>query len=267
MDTQFPQTKAEFPQAFPRIPVRSHGCGAIYEKLNKILHEVGKIPKNGFNAFHKYHYMKESDITEALRPLLAKHGLAVAFSTNEIREMRNDCLAVEVEITIGDAAGNEITSTVWGMGQDRGEKGIYKAMTGAVKYWLYKSFLVSTDDDPEATDVAEKNGTAAPSETKADSKDTKIFIPASIKPGVKGKSGRMGPSSIVTPGGKELKTFSQTFLAIAEDAMKNKQDITVTFQKTKYGMDITSLVKVGSLPKTEDIDVGDGQEPPYEEYP
>src|ERR1700738_467768 len=43
----------------------------------------------------------------------------------------------------------EITVKVAGEGRDPGDKGPYKAMTGALKYALLQSFLLATGDDPE----------------------------------------------------------------------------------------------------------------------
>jgi hypothetical protein len=127
---------------------------SIYAKLAEVLGEVHRVPKNGRNDFHKYDYVTESDLADHIRPLLAKNGLALMFGAEEIMDMGTDqkgnrLLAVKCSITLGDSDGNEIRETIWGMGMDKGDKGVYKAMTGAMKYWLYKTFLVSTGDDPE----------------------------------------------------------------------------------------------------------------------
>ncbi|MFA6243960.1 MAG: ERF family protein, partial [Candidatus Hydrogenedentales bacterium] len=36
-------------------------------KLSSIMEAVGRIPKNGYNDFHKYHYVMESDVLETVR--------------------------------------------------------------------------------------------------------------------------------------------------------------------------------------------------------
>ena len=58
---------------------------------------------------------------------------------------------VEMEFTICHVSG-----AVWpekprsqGSGQDTGEKAVYKAVTGATKYFFYKFFNLATGDDPE----------------------------------------------------------------------------------------------------------------------
>lgn len=126
--------------------------GPLYKKLSQILAEMTSVPKKGYNSFHKYHYVTEGDLSEVIRPLLAKHGIAITFGISGEPVFHGDITQVICEIRIGDSEGHEIVTRVPGWGQDKGDKGGYKAMTGAVKYWLYKTFLVSTGDDPERED-------------------------------------------------------------------------------------------------------------------
>ena len=46
-------------------------------------------------------------------------------------------------------SGEMIDGTYHGAGEDKGDKAIYKAITGALKYILTTSFLIPTGDDPE----------------------------------------------------------------------------------------------------------------------
>ena len=57
------------------------------------------------------------------------------------------------------------SSVTSGEGMDKGDKGIYKAQTGALKYYLSVTFMVATGDDPEQDDKKE-----AKTETKAETK-------------------------------------------------------------------------------------------------
>lgn len=60
-----------------------------------------------------------------------------------------------MRFTVADSdTGEKIEGTVYGRGQDNMDKGIYKALTGALKYWLTTAFLIPTGDDPEASDDA-----------------------------------------------------------------------------------------------------------------
>ena len=47
------------------------------------------------------------------------------------------------------------TALASGEGFDKGDKGIYKAYTGALKYYLANNFMVATGDDPERDEQKE----------------------------------------------------------------------------------------------------------------
>jgi hypothetical protein len=51
---------------------------------------------------------------------------------------------------IDTETGESIEAYWMGEGQDKGDKGPYKAATGGMKTWLKHLFLLPADDDPEA---------------------------------------------------------------------------------------------------------------------
>ncbi len=122
--------------------------GKLMTKMAQILSEISRVPKSGYNAHHKYHYVTEADLADHIRPLLAKHGIAIIFSMENVIDIGNDVTQDECVITVGDES-ESFQARVFGRGKDPQDKGIYKATTGAMKYWLFKTFLVSTGDDPE----------------------------------------------------------------------------------------------------------------------
>lgn len=122
----------------------------IYQKIAKVMSQVKKVPKNGYNAFHKYHYATETDLLEAIRDILTDAGLAF-YSSVEEQQREGEFTKVKMKFAIVDTeTGEKLESTYWGEGQDKGDKGLYKAYTGATKYFLMKTFLIPTGDDPEA---------------------------------------------------------------------------------------------------------------------
>lgn len=134
----------------------------IYAKIAKVMSQVERVPKNGYNNFHKYEYATESDLTEAIRPILQEAGLAF-FSTVIEQERDGEFTKAKMEFTLADVeTGETLTSTYWGEGQDKGDKGLYKAYTGAVKYFLMKTFLIPTGDDPEADEQQKPQGQQPP---------------------------------------------------------------------------------------------------------
>lgn len=131
---------------------------SIYKKISQVMSQVNRVPKNGYNSFHKYNYATESDLTESIRPILIEAGLAF-FTTVLEQNREGEFTKVKMEFTLVDIdTGETLKSTYWGEGQDKGDKGLYKAYTGATKYFLMKTFLIPTGDDPEGdSTVDERN--------------------------------------------------------------------------------------------------------------
>jgi hypothetical protein len=133
---------------------------SIFAKISKVMSMVSRVPKNGYNAFHKYNYATESDLTESIRSILFEIGLAF-FSSVLDQERSGEFTKVKMEFTLADTETGEVLKSVyWGEGQDKGDKGLYKAYTGATKYFLMKTFLIPTGDDPEADSSTDERNAA-----------------------------------------------------------------------------------------------------------
>jgi hypothetical protein len=132
----------------------------ILRAMNAVMQEVGYIQKTGNNDFHGYRYATEADVLERLRPAMVKHGLVMIPSVQQVSNIdAHGNTTVSVHYTLAHISG-----AVWpqpivaaGCGGDRsksgiGDKGLYKALTGANKYMLFKLFQIETGNDPEETE-------------------------------------------------------------------------------------------------------------------
>jgi hypothetical protein len=128
----------------------------IYQKIHNVMSKIGTIQKRGYNNFHKYKYATEADYVEALRPLLEENGLAIIphlvdspIVTSD--EDGNHLTSLKMGFTLVniDKPEEKVTSIIPSQGTDKGDKGVYKALTGAKKYWAALMFMVETGDDPE----------------------------------------------------------------------------------------------------------------------
>lgn len=135
---------------------------SLAAKLAEVMKEVERIPKRGYNDFHRYAYATEADIAEALRNELAKRNVVlIPAITGESRHPVGEkgsvltVLEMEMEFLDGDT-GQSIRKPWRGYGTDKEDKGGYKAMTGGEKYFLLKTFLMPTGDDPEATETPQQ---------------------------------------------------------------------------------------------------------------
>lgn len=138
---------------------------SLVRKLTEVMQKVKHIPKNGYNKFHKYHFATESDVAEKVREELAERCVMMIpdVTKMETREHKNRSGATEYIVTVwmkftfmDGESGEEIVFNSVGEGQDAGDKGSYKAITGAQKYALLKAFMIPTGDDPEADEGADE---------------------------------------------------------------------------------------------------------------
>lgn len=123
---------------------------SLASKLADVMGAISHVEKSGRNAFHKYDYATEADIVAVVRRELAVRKVAVLPSFT-IHSIVADIIYLNCELTFVDGESEEtyVVRTI-GSGQDKGDKGPYKAETGAIKYALLKTFLIPTGDDPEA---------------------------------------------------------------------------------------------------------------------
>ena len=153
----------------PKEPEKPKG---LFSKLAEIMGLMAHIKKEGFNPNQKYKFVRESDVAEAASRLLAERNIFLLQSVEEstmepLFESRSGSqmflTTVKMAFQFIDGDSDQKTETVyfWGTGADTGDKGIYKAMTGAEKYFLMKTFLISTGDDPEGDDKVDKESAGA----------------------------------------------------------------------------------------------------------
>ena len=119
------------------------------------------ITKSGKHA-QGWQYATEKDIMEALRKSLVEKNIFV-FTSSEITELvkleKTDkngnkkeevIAAVKTTHTFADGdSGETFEVTSSGTGWDTTDKGAFKAITGAMKYFGMKNFFIESEDDPE----------------------------------------------------------------------------------------------------------------------
>ena len=131
-------------------------------KLRKLLKEKGILVKGAHNDFDDYEYFSEAQYKELFTELLSECDLEL--DSTEINVQNIDGtdkqkfgVFVTIEFILTDVeTGYSIRSTHSGIGFDKGDKALYKAKTGAIKYFFATTFLVATKDDPERDDNDKK---------------------------------------------------------------------------------------------------------------
>jgi len=148
---------------------------SLAAKLCRILDKATYVQKKGRNTAQGYNYAMEADFLDLIKPLLVDEGVIVLpkFGFIESHDGQTKggsptcrvTLALELTFVDTDSGATFVVSTV-GQGVDSQDKAPYKAMTGALKYALSKTFLIPTGDDPE-NDSAEEKEEKKPTAAKA----------------------------------------------------------------------------------------------------
>jgi len=138
---------------------------SLIRKLCEVGDELTWVQKRGKNEFHGYKYATEADLVLAIRKELYKRHV---FLTGNLKSMKRESRTddkgkhrsitdLEIEWTWHDGeTGEMLVCNFPGSGEDTGDKGTYKAITGSEKYLLLKTFLIPTYDDAEAMEPADK---------------------------------------------------------------------------------------------------------------
>lgn len=144
----------------------------LFRKLLNVVEKMENVKKSGYNSHQKYYYSTEQDLIDSVRQLLIDNKVLI-LTDSETKEV--------VKISKPDAKGNPKESLVTvvntrhtfcdiesgytyniqstGTGWDETDKGSFKAITGAMKYFISKNFLVPGEDDAENDGVSTKNTT------------------------------------------------------------------------------------------------------------
>lgn len=143
----------------------------IYEKLLAVQTEL-KAPKGQYNSFGKFRYRSQEDILEAVKPLLAKHGLVLTI-TDDIGHDDGDWYIKATAWLSNKEDEDVITVSSFAM-ISRDKKGMDASqMTGtassyARKYALNGLFLIDDTKDADTDAYAKQTGRKKPEQEAED---------------------------------------------------------------------------------------------------
>ena len=138
----------------------------IHILMSKVMGDLQAIPKSRTNEAQKFKFRGVDDTMNALHPILAKHGV---FFTPEVVEseygtyttgkgslMRSCALRVRYHF-YGPKGDCISTAAIQGEAADSGDKATSKALAMALKYMLFQTFCIPTEEgaknDPDASVV------------------------------------------------------------------------------------------------------------------
>lgn len=143
----------------------------LREKLITVYQELDHVEKAGRNQKQGYNFVRSADVLREVRKVFAAHRICVEtadfelLGTYDIKTNAGGTMhssTVKVTIIVHDADSDEkMRFCGLGDGADSGDKGIYKAQTGAVKNALRNGLLLPDEADPEADERVDE-ATQAP---------------------------------------------------------------------------------------------------------
>lgn len=161
----------------------SESIKALAPALLQAKKQMTAVGKGGYNQHDSYSYAQLADYMDVVRPALEDAGLVLITSAPSItpiegRQTANGkpqyaCYVTLTLRVLHAETGEWSEVTSQGEGQDRADKAVYKAITGARKYGVAMLFdLVTTDDPEHETDGRQSsppnNSPSKPSQNAAD---------------------------------------------------------------------------------------------------
>lgn len=128
-------------------------------KMVQIMADVDRLPKDATNDFHRYQYTSDAQVYNAVRKAMIAHGVAVYAKMPDAEQTASETAKGKPQVhtlakfvfVLVDAESGEREECPWmSEADDQNDKGINKTATAALKYWLLKTFIVPTGDDPDA---------------------------------------------------------------------------------------------------------------------
>lgn len=147
---------------------------SLAARIVAIQAELDNVQKTGWNDYHKFHFATSDDVLSALRPLLAKHGVAVLYRGTE------DVAITEAGTTRGGAVKYRTSGYVlyrivntdnpddfldirhYAEAIDQEDKGANKLSTSGDKYVNFRLFRVVTGDPRDDVDSHAPSQDSAP---------------------------------------------------------------------------------------------------------
>ncbi len=132
---------------------------SLVAKLAEACDAVGGVEKKGRNEFQRYNYVKAADVAKAIRHELFSRGILTLISEKEWKKIADiptnsgnvlALMQLSADVTFVDGMETVGPLQAFGTAMDSGDKAIYKAKTGILKYALRDLGLIPDEkDDPE----------------------------------------------------------------------------------------------------------------------
>lgn len=151
----------------------------LLQKLFKLQEVLSNKPweKDGINRHQSYKYITEAQYKANFKAALQEVGLLWRMETVKREYIGNvsdkmHLVLCDFKGTLTDPETGESQEYLFcGSGADNGDKALYKAVTGGLKFFLASNFNVAEANDPESDDIVENKIPATPEKREEIKKD------------------------------------------------------------------------------------------------
>lgn len=126
----------------------------IYQRIMAVMADLSYVQKGEKTVNNQYRFVTHDAVSEAIHPLLVKHGIAMIPSVSRWSQDGNrTAVDVAVSFVNVDKPDEVVIVNTFGFGVDSQDKGPGKAVSYATKYAVLKTFVLETGDDPERDNI------------------------------------------------------------------------------------------------------------------
>lgn len=156
-ETQGAQAASQAPAMIDAAREVRQARAQMYAKMAKVMAKMHRLPKRGYNTHFGYQFTTNEDVVDAVRTAMAEVGLAMFTEFGKIQDStipgrsgERAKVRVEFIFTIVDGETGYFEERHWvSEALDDQDKALNKAVTAAQKYFLLKTFLIGTGDEPD----------------------------------------------------------------------------------------------------------------------
>lgn len=132
----------------------------LHDKKLLVMKDLKSFEKDGYNGGQHFHFVSESQVSLEFNELFVRHGISFSaeitdiVSVNQFQSKNGGTLfltTIKMLITLSDGEADE-KRVMHSSGVDSSDKGINKAFTSGVKYFLLRNFLSSASDGDSDAD-------------------------------------------------------------------------------------------------------------------
>lgn len=125
----------------------------LFAKMARIMGKIKRLPKSGHNKHFDYKFTTDSDVADTIREHLAEENIAFFAETVAVEPVMGKKSRAQYVFTFACGDTGYTRSCSWFAEADDGQdKGLNKAATAAEKFFLLKTFVMSTGDERDDPD-------------------------------------------------------------------------------------------------------------------